>query len=217
VVAYEGEQVVELLVAAVGLDVHPDADAPVARGHAGIEAEEALEVEVALEPGGEATDLDAIARHASPGEALRIAKVYLLKLHVEGQLPYRPLLHSPTADAAVRAAQAYLEGHFRDPHVIMHAVEHTGLPERTLKRRFKVATGTTLIACLQTTRIEAAKRLLEASGTPVEEVSFEVGYEDPSFFRRLFKRVVGLTPSAYRRMFGGVGGWTETDGSRVLA
>jgi transcriptional regulator GlxA family with amidase domain len=163
--------------------------------------------------------LHIIARHASPGEALRIAKVYLLKLHVEGQLPYRPLLHSPTADAAVRAAQAYLEGHFRDPHVILHAVEHTGLPERTLKRRFKVATGTTLIACLQNTRIEAAKRLLEASGTPVEEVSFEVGYEDPSFFRRLFKRVVGLTPSAYRRMFGGVGGRTETeiDGSRALA
>jgi transcriptional regulator GlxA family with amidase domain len=162
--------------------------------------------------------LHIIARHASPGEALRIAKVYLLKLHAEGQLPYRPLLRGgPAGDAAVRTAQAYLERHFRDARVIMDAVAHAGLAERTLKRRFKAATGATLIEYLQNARVEAAKRLLEASGTPVEEVSFEVGYEDPSFFRRLFKRVVGLTPSAYRRMFRGIGTWWGGEEGAVSA
>jgi transcriptional regulator GlxA family with amidase domain len=37
---------------------------------------------------------------------------------------------------------------------------------------------------------------------PVEEISAAVGYADSSFFRRLFKRLAGLTPVAYRRMFG---------------
>ena len=75
------------------------------------------------------------------------------------------------------------------------------IPERTLKRRFKQATGTTLIDYLQDCRVEEAKRLLEGGAMPVDEISFEVGYEDPSFFRRLFKRRTGLAPSHYRRMF----------------
>ena len=59
----------------------------------------------------------------------------------------------------------------------------------------------TLIEYLQNLRVEKAKRLLEASQTPVEEISVEAGYEDASFFRRLFKRRTGLTPSQYRRLF----------------
>ena len=35
----------------------------------------------------------------------------------------------------------------------------------------------------------------------IDDVGFQVGYEDPSFFRRLFKRRAGLTPAAYRRKF----------------
>ena len=150
--------------------------------------------------------LHIIARHASPGEALRIAKVYLLKRHDEGQLPYRPLVRAqPAADGAVRVALAHLEAHYGDADAVASAVARVGIPERTLKRRFRAATGTTLIEHVQHLRVEAAKRALEASTVPVDEVGVEVGYEDPSFFRRLFKRLVGLTPSAYRRMFGGVG------------
>ncbi len=150
--------------------------------------------------------LHVIARHASPGEALRIAKVYLLKLHAEGQLPYRPLVRElPDADAAVRAALDHLRVHFRDDDAVAATVARVGIAERTLKRRFKAATGTTLIEHVQHLRVEEAKRALEAATLPVDEVGVQVGYEDPSFFRRLFKRLVGLTPSAYRRMFQGVG------------
>lgn len=143
-----------------------------------------------------------IARHASPGEALRIAKVYLLKLHTEGQLPYRELVRGGThGDAAVRRVEQFLGEHFRDHDALGRAVAHVGLPERSLKRRFRQATGRTLIETLQQLRIEEAKRLLESSGLPVDEISAEVGYEDASFFRRLFKRELGLSPLQYRRMF----------------
>ena len=70
-----------------------------------------------------------------------------------------------------------------------------------MKRRFKQATGTTLIERLQNERIEFAKGLLESGALPVDEISAEAGYEDASFFRRLFKRRTGLSPSQYRRMF----------------
>ena len=143
-----------------------------------------------------------IARHTSPGEALRIAKVYLLKWHAEGQLPYASLLrNSPHADAVVRACQDWLSEQFVDTRAIQRVIDYANIPERTLKRRFKTATGTTLIDYVQNLRIEAAKRLLENGHTAVDEISVQVGYEDPSFFRRLFKRRTGLAPAQYRRLF----------------
>ena len=143
-----------------------------------------------------------ISRHCSPGEALRIAKVYLLKWHGEGQLPYETLVrNNPHADSVVRTCDNWLKNHFRERGAIPRVVEVSNIPERTLKRRFKIATGSTLIEYLQNLRVEEAKRLLEGGDMPVDEISFEAGYEDPSFFRRLFKRRTGLTPSQYRRMF----------------
>jgi AraC-like DNA-binding protein len=54
---------------------------------------------------------------------------------------------------------------------------------------------------VQAIRIEEAKQLLEANYANVEEIGHIVGYEDPTFFRRLFKRQVGMTPAAYRKKF----------------
>ena len=143
-----------------------------------------------------------ISRYAGTGEALRIAKVYLLKWHGEGQLPYASLVRSaPHADSVARNCEQWLKENYLESNAIQQVVKHAGIPERTLKRRFKAATGTTLIEYLQNLRIEASKQLLEAGQMPVDDISIEVGYEDPSFFRRLFKRLTGLTPSQYRRMF----------------
>ena len=54
---------------------------------------------------------------------------------------------------------------------------------------------------VQNLRIEDAKHLFESSDRSVDEISFDVGYEDPSFFRRLFRRRTGLAPARYRRAF----------------
>ncbi len=146
--------------------------------------------------------LHIIARHCNPGEALRIAKVYLLKWHDEGQLPFAPGVRpEPHGDAVVRACQNWLEEHFRERHCIARVVAETGIPERSLKRRFRQATGMTLIDYLHNLRVEEAKRLLETTALPVDEVSAGAGYDEPAFFRRLFKRTTGLTPGSYRKLF----------------
>jgi transcriptional regulator GlxA family with amidase domain len=143
-----------------------------------------------------------ISRHGSPGEALRIAKVYLLKWHGEGQLPYETLNRgSLHADSVVRSCEAWLSENYIRDDTIRQVVNLSKLAERTLKRRFKAATGMTLIDYVQNLRIEEAKRLLESGAVAIDEISVAVGYEDASFFRRLFKRRTGMTPSHYRRMF----------------
>jgi transcriptional regulator GlxA family with amidase domain len=143
-----------------------------------------------------------ISRHCSPGEALQIAKVYLLKWHSEGQLPYASLVRrQPHADSVVRLCEQWLEKNYREPGAIAGVIKASGIPERSLKRRFKVATGTTLIGHIQNLRIEEAKHHLETASVSFEQISAEVGYENLAFFRRLFKRSTGLTPGQYRRMF----------------
>jgi transcriptional regulator GlxA family with amidase domain len=143
-----------------------------------------------------------ISKHCGPGEAMKIAKAYLLKWHDEGQLPYACLVAAnPHADSVVRGCEKWLEVRFREPNCVSRVVEQANIPERSLKRRFKAATGRTLIEHVQGLRIEEAKRLLETGTKPVEEISAEVGYEESAFFRRLFKRLTGITPGQYRRMF----------------
>ena len=81
-------------------------------------------------------------------------------------------------------------------------VARAGLPERSFIRRFSKATGMTPLDYVQALRLEEAKQLLETGDLPVEAIADEVGYQDTSFFGRLFRRKVGLTPQQYRLRFG---------------
>jgi len=75
------------------------------------------------------------------------------------------------------------------------------LPKRTFDRRFKAATGYSPLSYTQAVRIEEAKHLLETGDVAVEAVGRAVGYEDSTSFRRLFRRLAGMSPGDYRRKF----------------
>jgi len=80
-------------------------------------------------------------------------------------------------------------------------LRRSGLTVRTFKRRFSRALGMSPIAYVQRLRVEEAKKRLERTSDSVEAISWAVGYEDPSAFRRLFARIAGITPAKYRRKF----------------
>ena len=143
-----------------------------------------------------------VARQVGPTAAQAIAKFLMLQWHTEGQAPY-VVFEAPTdhGDAAVLDAQLWLRDHFSVAAPVEEMVARSGLAERSFKRRFTRATGHTPIAYVQHLRVEDAKRRLERTDAPIDEISWNVGYEDPAFFRRLFKRVTRLTPGAYRRKF----------------
>ena len=143
-----------------------------------------------------------IARRAGPSTAQMIAKFMLLQWHEDGQAPYA-VFNAPTdhGDAVILSAQEWLGDHFTVASPVEEMVKRSGLPERSFKRRFSKATGLTPIGYVQQLRIESAKRRLEASDDPIDEISWGVGYEDPAFFRRLFKRITRITPGDYRRKF----------------
>ena len=143
-----------------------------------------------------------IAQHAGPTAAQAVAKFFAFQWHADGLSPY-VVFEPPTGhgDAAIHKAQSWLSGHFSVANPIEQAARLSGIPERSFKRRFKSATGHAPIDYVQRLRVEEAKRRLERTRAPVDEIGWNVGYEDPAFFRRLFKRITGVTAGAYRRKF----------------
>jgi len=143
-----------------------------------------------------------IATHVGPATAQAVGRFMLWEWHRDGQAAFH-VFDAPTdhGDAAVLAAQRTIAENYAVAAPVEEMVRWSGLAARTFKRRFTQATGHTPIAYVQRIRVERAKRLLETSNEPIEEISWAVGYEDPASFRRLFKRLTGLTPGAYRQRF----------------
>ncbi|RVH44209.1 GlxA family transcriptional regulator [Sinorhizobium meliloti] len=143
-----------------------------------------------------------IAHHVGATVAQEVARMFALQWHQDGLAPYIIFEgRSDHGDAKIQSAQAWLANHFSVANPVDEMIRRSKLAERTFKRRFTAATGLAPIAYVQRLRIEDAKRRLERTSSPVDEISWRVGYEDAAFFRRLFKRITGMTPGAYRRRF----------------
>jgi transcriptional regulator GlxA family with amidase domain len=101
-------------------------------------------------------------------------------------------------DKQILAAQQWIESNFSSDFLLEEVADKVGLGLRSFMRRFKKAAGATALHYLQRVRIETAKELLRNSSLSIEQISYRVGYEDTSFFCRLFKRNERLTPGDYR-------------------
>ena len=143
-----------------------------------------------------------IARHGGIAEALRISKLFYYQWHRDGQQPFASMIANVGhGDAAIIRCQEWLPDHYQRGDVLRALVELSGLAKRTFDRRFKAATGYAPLAYVQSLRIEEAKQLLETELSPIDEVARQVGYGDTASFRRLFRKLVGMTPGEYRRKF----------------
>jgi transcriptional regulator GlxA family with amidase domain len=147
-----------------------------------------------------------IARFASPEDAMHVARINLLDLNQTSALAYASLTRGArAADELMARCQLWAASNYRSESPVSQMVALAGLPERTFKRRFQQATAMSPLDYVHTLRLEEAKQMLEATTLPVEAIAEEVGYQDASFFGRLFKRKVALTPAQYRRRFGALG------------
>jgi len=143
-----------------------------------------------------------VARYAGPSAALSIAKFFMLQWHTDGQMPYIVFKEETEhGDAVIMQAQQWMRDHLDSDNPVEEVMQRVGLPERSFKRRFQKATGHKPIAYMQRLRVEAAKKQLELGDEAIDEISYRIGYADPAFFNRLFKRTTGLTPGAYRKKF----------------
>ena len=141
-----------------------------------------------------------VAKFAGTAEAIRLSKLFLYQWHRDGQLPYACMIQNVNhGDATIESAQQWIAQNYDKADVVGGLVRQCGLPKRSFDRRFRTATGYSPLAYIQALRIEEAKQLLETTSIAVEAIGREVGYEDASSFRRLFRRLAGIGPAEYRR------------------
>jgi transcriptional regulator GlxA family with amidase domain len=150
--------------------------------------------------------LHVITRYCGPLAATQTAKIHLLAGHEDGQLPFSSMTKLPAGDAVIDNALAWIGENLAVANPVTRMIGRSGLTPRTFARRFMAATRRRPIEYVHGIRIEQARTLLETGVKPVDDVGFDVGYQDPTFFRRLFKRTTGLTPASYRRKYAAIAG-----------
>ncbi|MCE1253247.1 MAG: response regulator [Anaerolineae bacterium] len=102
-------------------------------------------------------------------------------------------------DAMLEQAKAYIGMHFMDSDISLNAVaSHVNLSVSHFSVLFGRETGETFVEYLTRVRIEKAKELLRTTNLNANEISYEVGYNNPRYFYSVFKKVSGCSPSEFR-------------------
>ena len=104
-------------------------------------------------------------------------------------------------DGAILKAQDWLSARREEAVTVADLARCAGLEPRTFLRRFVAATGMKPTEYQQRLRMTRAREMLEFSRKTVDEMASSVGYDDAGGFRRVFRSIVGLAPSDYRRRF----------------
>jgi len=147
--------------------------------------------------------LKLIDRFIGPTIMLETARFFLVDPAGREQRFYAnfspPMKHG---DVPVLQVQLWLQSGNAESATISEMATKARLGERTFLRRFQKATGLTPTGYVQHLRVGKARASLEFTSLTINEISWNVGYEDTSSFRKVFQKIVGLTPGDYRRRFG---------------
>ncbi|MCS3557365.1 MULTISPECIES: GlxA family transcriptional regulator [unclassified Sphingobacterium] len=109
--------------------------------------------------------------------------------------------HKNHIDEVVLEAQLYMEANYQDKISIEDLSVKFGLSRRNFDRRFIKATGLRPFDYLQRLKVEAAKKYFENSRKSVNEVMYDVGYNDTKAFREVFYRITGIAPTDYKEKY----------------
>lgn len=143
-----------------------------------------------------------ISRFCGHEIAIQTARCTLIDRTSREQKPYRTFaVEKNHGDDQILKCQNYIDKNLIKDVSIEELSRIISTSDRTFIRRFKAATGHSLVNYIQQLKIEKSKYILERDNVSFDEISHDLGYENVSFFRRLFKKNVGITPKEYKRMF----------------
>ena len=146
--------------------------------------------------------LHIVRRDHGAAAANAVARRMVVAAHRDGgqaQYVERPL---PAARGeSLAATRAWMDQRLAEPLTVDRMARHAGYSPRSFARRFKAETGTTPLQWLIGLRLAEARRLLEATDLPVEQVAARAGFGTAVALRQHFARALATSPTAYRRAF----------------
>ena len=118
-----------------------------------------------------------------------------------GRAPARSRSRPPTS--TVEALRRLVEEHFRKERLISFYAGKLAITPDRLNDHVKRASGVTAGHLIRQRLLTEAKRALVFTGQPIHEISYDLGFADPSHFARFFRKQTGSTPQAFREGRGG--------------
>jgi two-component system response regulator YesN len=100
---------------------------------------------------------------------------------------------------ALHRAVAYIDEHFAQPVSLASVAEYCDISPGYLSRAFSEHVGTSFNDYLNSIRLETAQRMLKERKQSVKEIAYAVGYHDPNYFSRIFKKFKGVSPTHLAR------------------
>lgn len=95
-------------------------------------------------------------------------------------------------------AREYIDKNFSNEITLEDVAKEVNISPHYFSRLYKEETGENFIEYLTSVRINKAKELIETGGYSIKEICYMTGYGDPNYFSRIFKKVMGVTPSEYK-------------------
>lgn len=146
--------------------------------------------------------LHLVEKYTSRELAILASKFFVLDIDKKTQSPFSIFkgqkIHE---DEEIKKVQEFIENNYSEKISVDALCEKFAIGRRTFERRFKKATGNSVVEYMQRVKMEAAKKQLETGRRTVNEVMYEVGYNDTKAFRELFKKITGLSPVEYRNKY----------------
>ncbi len=143
-----------------------------------------------------------VDRLLGPTVMLDTAKFLLIDTAGREQKHFARFLPRLThGDEPILKVQHWLAAREAKAVSVTEMAAQAALEERTFQRRFKAATAMTPIEYVQHLRVAKAREHLEFTRRTIDQIAWSVGYEDAAAFRKLFHRLVGLSPGDYRARF----------------
>ncbi|MGB0835180.1 MAG: GlxA family transcriptional regulator [Psychrobium sp.] len=104
-------------------------------------------------------------------------------------------------NTAILQVQHYIQTHFDEPLCIKKLADLAHMSERTFLRQFSSATSFKPVQYIQRVRVQKACDLLETTTQSFEQIALNIGYEDVNSFRKVFMKIIGLSPTAFKARF----------------
>lgn len=127
--------------------------------------------------------------------ALNLLERLLIRCYQES-----PESQRPPVDPRIEKACQYLMNNLSREITLDDIASHVCLSPSRLGHLFREEMGVNIVRWLEDQRVTLAKDLLQNSYTPIAKVASQIGYEDPMYFSRVFRKRIGMTPSEYRRI-----------------
>ncbi len=101
-------------------------------------------------------------------------------------------------NGTIRRVTEYVSSHLGSPIAAGDVAAYAGLSPKYLSRLFKNTTGKTLTGYVTEARLRAACTLLSGTDASIDRIAREVGFRDPLYFSKVFKKAYGVPPKVYR-------------------